>query len=239
MSIHPLGRVVPQDDDHLQLYPLRAVMPETVAAVEHVLKLPPYRRQYNQGAEGACVGFGTSWSMSIYHRDGKTFPLFDARWLWNQAKIVDGFPDTNPGDDNGTTVRAAFDVLRAQGDMELVKKADVGPLAAMGVKANRWASNVDEMRTAIGAGLPVTIGVNWYTNFDRPVKRGTEWWIGQGDLGSIRGGHCVCVYGASDKRQAFRVVNNWGVSYPLIWVPYAVMNRLLVEQGEAAVIVAQ
>lgn len=29
------------------------------------------------------------------------------------------------------------------------------------------------------------------------------------DLGGIRGGHCVCVYGASDRRQAVKFVNNW------------------------------
>jgi len=42
--------------------------------------------------------------------------------------------------------------------------------------------------------VPVTIGVNWYENFDEPVKdsRG-RWWIGRGPLGSIRGGHCVCL----------------------------------------------
>jgi hypothetical protein len=41
---------------------------------------------------------------------------------------------------------------------------------------------------------PVVIGVNWYSNFDHPVRdsRG-RWWIGKGDLGRIRGGHCVCI----------------------------------------------
>jgi len=41
--------------------------------------------------------------------------------------------------------------------------------------------------------VPMAIGVNWYTNFDDPVKVGDRWWIGRGNLGSIRGGHCVCI----------------------------------------------
>jgi hypothetical protein len=65
---------------------------------------------YNQGAEGACVGFGCSRMMSLLNRK-----RYDARWLWDQAKIVDEWPDTNPGDDNGTSVRAGCDVLRNRG----------------------------------------------------------------------------------------------------------------------------
>jgi hypothetical protein len=44
---------------------------------------------------------------------------------------------------------------------------------------------------------PVVIGVNWYSNFDRPTKRrirGRDWpVIGDGDLGRVRGGHAVCL----------------------------------------------
>lgn len=45
---------------------------------------------------------------------------------------------------------------------------------------------------------PVVIGVNWFENFDAPVpKRNgavTEWWVGLSpSLGSVRGGHCVCL----------------------------------------------
>lgn len=45
--------------------------------------------------------------------------------------------------------------------------------------------------------MPMTIGVNWYSNFDSPVRikvkgRGYNA-IGQGDLGNIRGGHATCL----------------------------------------------
>ena len=59
---------------------------------------------YDQGREGACVGFGCSRMMSLLNRK-----RYDARWLWDWAKSTDEWPETNPGDDQGTSVRAACD----------------------------------------------------------------------------------------------------------------------------------
>ena len=105
-----------------------------------------------------------------------------------------------------------------------------------GIIKNRWATTVDEIRTAISMGIPLSIGVNWYSNFDDPIKKKTEYWIGENDLGNIRGGHCVCLYGASDKRQAFIIKNSWGKSYPLVWIPYNTIQKLITEDGEFALI---
>ena len=54
--------------------------------------------------------------------------------------------------------------------------------------------------------------------------------------GPLDGGHCVCIYGASDERQAFKFVNNWGMGYPLTWIPYETMQLLLNQYGEATLI---
>lgn len=82
----------------------------------------------------------------------------------------------------------------------------------------------------------MAIGVNWYRNFDDPVLYNNELWIGRSSLGSIRGGHCVCLYRMSDRRQAFMLMNSWGADYPPVWLSYTLMERLLNEYGEAAVI---
>jgi hypothetical protein len=107
------------------------------------------------------------------------------------------------------------------------------------VASYNWATTVDHIRIAIYKGLPVTIGVNWYGSFSNPEKHSTknEYWIGTGNLGPIEGGHCVTIYGASDRRQAFRVKNSWGRAYPLVWMPYNVMGYLLGQYGEAALVV--
>lgn len=57
----------------------------------------------------------------------------------------------------------------------------------------------------LAAPVPMAIGINWYSNFDVPRDKygnaynssspaGGIWWIGRSSsLGSIRGGHCVCL----------------------------------------------
>jgi hypothetical protein len=227
-----LGRRVPGDFEHVSKYPIRAIAPKTVATVNRALTLPNYRARYNQGAEGACVGFSSSWMMSVLNKR-----FYDAHWLWNEAKKIDEWPDTNPGDDNGTSVRAACDVLRAQGHCRIYRSKTEPCNLQDGIAANRWATNVDEIRTAIASGNPVTLGINWYQDFDDPVKVGNEWWIAKDKkLTTIRGGHAICCYGASDKRQAFKLVNSWGLDYPMVWIPYEVVQRLLNEQGEGCLI---
>lgn len=91
---------------------------------------------YDQGQEGACVGFGSSRMMSLLNRK-----QYDARWLWDRAKEVDEWADTNPGDNEGTSVRAAMDILRTKGHKP--KKAKI-PYEVDGIAANRWAINIDD-----------------------------------------------------------------------------------------------
>ncbi|MGW0196580.1 hypothetical protein [Nonomuraea sp. NPDC003201] len=228
----PLGRRVPQDWRHVERYPYASVAPQTVPDVERALPLPDFRRQYDQQREGACVGFSSSWAMSILNR-----PLYDARWLWDRAKEIDEWPDTNPGDNQGTSVRAAMDVLREQGHCRLFRGRRKEAALTDGIAANRWASTVDEIRTSIAYGTPVVLGCNWYADFDTPREQGKEGpWIGRGDLGRVRGGHAICVYRASDRLQAVRLVNSWGLDYPLVWMPYTTLQRLIDENGEATLV---
>ena len=188
---------------------------------------------------------------------GMTYPgrRYNPIYLWNEAKRIDEWSDTNPGDDNGTSVRAAYNVLRLYGatrvtSMKLENDIPVPygekPVSlAEGVATNRWATTVDQIRTSISLGIPVTLGINWYTNFDNPiVPDGRTWhWVGvnaqtqvKTNLGSIRGGHCVCIYGASDRLQAVRIKNSWGRDYPLVLMPYAVLQRMVNEDGEATLV---
>lgn len=104
---------------------------------------------YNQGAEGACVGFGSSRAMSLLNRK-----RFNARWLWDLAKLNDEWADTMPGDDNGTSVRAAMDVLRAKGhvpwktsmtNLSWQERDLLTAVEGEGISANRWATNIDDL----------------------------------------------------------------------------------------------
>ena len=46
----------------------------------------------------------------------------------------------------------------------------------------------------------------------------------------------MCLYGASDERQAFKLKNSWGPEYPLVWMPYDTLQRLIDEHGEVAIV---
>jgi hypothetical protein len=106
-----------------------------------------------------------------------------------------------------------------------------------GVLEYRWARTVDAIRAAIAEGHPVALGVDWHVGFDTPIVKGSERWLPlPSSAGRVRGGHSVTLYGASDRREAFRLVNSWGRSYPLVWLPYATMEHLLGRRGEAALV---
>jgi hypothetical protein len=238
---------------HVERYPMSAVLPPSVAKVEEILELPIWHWSHDQGSEGSCVGHGTVMERAVTNLAQAraaaaidTHRRYDPIWQWNQAKIVDEWSDTNPGDNNGTSVHAGYDVARNDGvvpvwTMKLVNNiptpvGEKAVLPADGVSANYWATDVDQMRSAIANGNPVTIGINWYTAFDKPQLTAYRTYFAATDgqsLGAIRGGHCVCIYGASDRKQAFKLKNSWGHDYPLCWLPYSVMTRLLSEEGEA------
>jgi hypothetical protein len=50
------------------------------------------------------------------------------------------------------------------------------------------------MRATLEAPRPVVLGINWYSSFMTPEKDSSgRYWIGRGDLGSLAGGHAICV----------------------------------------------
>lgn len=233
-----LGRRIPTDWKHVDKYPLRTLVDfvEPVAKAERVLLLPwHYRTHYDQGTEGACVGFALSWGMSILNRQ-----RYDARRLYREAQLIDEWSDTPPGE--GTSVRAGLDILRTRGHWTYQRnRIATDPDPIWGIVENRWATTVDEVRSAIQGtdrhqAVPVFFGINWYTAFDHPEKFKNEHWIGRGELGAIRGGHAICAYKVSDRRQAVGFVNSWGASYPTVWMPYTVVQRVLNESGEAGLV---
>jgi hypothetical protein len=224
----PLGRRVPADWRHVERYPYAVATPHTV---ERFLRLPRYRREYDQGPRNACVGYAATWMMSILNRR-----RYDPEWLWNEAKTRDVSPATVFGDASQTTLRAALDVLRLEGHRHRVGDRDLPPSPADGIAENRWARTVDEVRASIASGVPVVLGINWYDTFEQPSRAGGRSWIGRGQLGRVLGGHAICVYGASDRFGAVAVVNSFGPSYPLTLLPYEALARLLDEDGEATLV---
>lgn len=249
MKKRALGRRQPTDRKHIAKYPLRALNQVIPDKVEKRMRLPYWHWSHDQGTEGACVGFALSMMMAMLNenqaRSKKTPPYvhkYNSRWLWNEAKKIDEWEDTKPDDDNGTSIRAGCDVLRDIGHQLIRRKVNYEADLEQGIKTNRWATTVDEIRCSISLGIPVVLGIDWHSNFDTPkaklIVKNNEYWIGEGDLGRIRGGHAICLYGASDRRQAFALKNSWGREYPLVWIPYKVVEELIKasREGEACLV---
>jgi len=218
-----LGRRVPEDRRHIEKYPFAGLRLPTPATVERALPLPPYRQVYDQGHTHGCVGYSSTWMMSLLNRR-----RYDPVWLWDEAKRVDPFADTRPGDRSETTVRAALDVLRDQGHLRIWGGRGFGPRHSDGIAENRWATTVDQVRTSLGRGVPVVLGIDWYASFDVPQRQGRQWWIGRGKRGKKVGGHAVCIYRASDRFQAVGIVNIAGDGVITVAQAAALVGRPIV-----------
>lgn len=97
---------------------------------------------YDQGQEGACVGFASSRMMSLLNRR-----RYDARWLYHEAQKVDEWPGEGY---DGTSVRAALGVLRARGHREFRDGKVGNESLADGVLEYRWARSANEVAVALG-----------------------------------------------------------------------------------------
>lgn len=225
------GRLAPKDRWFEGFYSFTKRVSMTTKTVERVLPLPGLRTFYDQKGKSACVGYSTEWMMSIYNWGQK----YDAEWLYHRAQANDKDPYTTPEQDNGSYVWAAFWSLMHLGNQKLTENS---PDMNDGILSYYWGRGADNARTAIALGRPVVVGTNWYESFFTPDYINSEWWIGRTpNLGPLTkgGGHAYCIYGASDKRQAVKSVGTWGMVYPLVWIPYEIVDRLIREDGEMTV----
>jgi hypothetical protein len=138
---------------------------------------------YDQGNEGACVGFGVSRLASFLNSK-----LYDARWLYHEAQKVDEWP----GEDyDGTSVRAGLDVLRTRGH-RVYDGGKVRPeRAAEGIAANRWITSIDDCLVVLGyGGLDYVDFVNsWGTSYPHVTRMSVavleRLWKEDGEIGVV------------------------------------------------------
>lgn len=118
---------------------------------------------YDQGSEGACVGFACSRMMSILNQT-----RYRALWLYREAQLIDEWDDTPPGE--GTSVRAGCDILRDKGHWTM---KGTQPYPKNGIVANAWATDWQQVRDALQ--LPdshdgVVLLNSWGRDYPRMVR---------------------------------------------------------------------
>ena len=131
-----------------------------------------FYRWFDQGVEGACVGFGCSRAMALDQRH-----RLDGFWLYDQARKLEGrFPDGE-----GANVRSGLEILRTKGHVIPAPpaqrvcsrgEADRAPDVRLGISAYRWATSVAEVLAALGTPTLdyVTVLQSWGTSYPQRVK---------------------------------------------------------------------
>lgn len=112
----------------------------------------PWWTFYDQGQERACEGFGHSRALSLLYR--KTF---DAFWLYDDARRIEGTYPSGEGSTNRSTC-AALVKWGAHFETGTVVKRERERANQPGVaiKAYRWATTVPEVVAALGYTASVT-----------------------------------------------------------------------------------
>jgi len=176
----------------------------------------------DQGADGACVGFG--WTHELVARPavvtGVAAAFAKEKVYWEAQKIDPweggSYPNAAPFYE-GTSVLAGAKIIQKLGY----------------IKEYRWAFGVEELALAVGHCGPVVLGLPWYESMFQPY--------GCGRLhisGSMAGGHCILCNGVSIKDATFRLHNSWGRRWGFngeTLISWDDMERLLHEGGEACV----
>ena len=112
---------------------------------------------YDQGQEGACVGFAASRAMSWTDR-----ARFDARKLYREAQLLDPWPETPP--EEGTSVSASIDVLRTRGHWRTWGNHTYDADPKYGVSVNRWARSMEDVYAVLKSPRLEAQGVVAFAN---------------------------------------------------------------------------
>jgi hypothetical protein len=174
----------------------------------------------DQGDQGSCVGWAVGYAARSYYavtREGRARNQIGE--IPSPAYIYGAIKP--PGDcDTGSLITRALDLLSRDGAVSLARypyndRMCPAPSRAPSPQfriANWRAINVgviDDVKGALAKGHPVVIGSLITKEFIR--LRGDVVWRGGGDR--IPGGHAMTLVGYDERRQAFKVINSWGVRW--------------------------
>jgi hypothetical protein len=167
----------------------------------------------DQGQTNSCVGQTSKQWMQTAPRRTMVGP---SGWqIYQRCLQVDNIPGEG---DTGTTLQAMLKVLQEQGR----------------VSSYLWAESASDIKNWILLRGPVIVGTTLTTNM-RDLKNGY-----MVPTGNPIGGHAYLIIGYSKSRDAFLMVNSWGMSWGFqgkAWIRFGDMDTLLRGQGEAVGII--
>lgn len=111
---------------------------------------------YDQGSEGACVGFSVCRMLTYLNRR-----RYDGRELYKAAQKVDVWPGESY---EGTSVRAGLDVARKRGPCRVRDGVTRAPAAGEGISEYRWTADADDAIRVLGWDHGTKVGAVPWTN---------------------------------------------------------------------------
>lgn len=224
---------------HALNYAWTDVVPEVVAAVEVITKLPPeFVTWYDQDGKNACVGCGSAKLMALLNVGENVSLQYDWWQHYCWACANDNDPKTTCQRDIGTYSFAGLDALRKMGAYVVGKGWDIN----LGLDKYFWLTSapVDGGRTAISLGQYLGTGgpffQEWITKL--VLKNGKYYTPPRAQWKNVAGGHFFGWVDALDSEQMFGFTNTWGTKYPeKVYMPYKDFEYWLSLGAECAVLV--
>ena len=203
-------------DDRSRKYPVRVLV--------GLKKLRSYtwrcHAHLDQGAEGACVGFGVSHELAARPSEvpGLTNQFARESIYWEAQKIDDwpggSYPDAVPTYE-GTSVLAGVKIARDLGYFELFY----------------WGFSLNDLALGVGYRGPAVMGLPWMEGMFNTDAAG---YIHA--TGKVAGGHCILCRSVNVRGQYFILRNSWGQAWGMdgdCKISFADMEKLLANGGES------
>ncbi len=199
----------------------------------------------NQGRQGSCTAWATSYALKSYHErveEGWAFSpgtTFSPAWIYNQVKVPGPCNNQRDPYDCGSRISDALDLIISKGAATLstmpynehdyrARPSRQAEQEAARFKAlsKRSVRSIQHMKGAIANRHPVVIGMPVYESFFSLSGSASVY----NDLrGASAGGHAVTIVGYDDDRfgGAFKVINSWGTGWGdrgYFWLPYSIYS---------------
>ncbi len=213
------------------------------ASTDLASKMPPVG---NQGQQGSCVGWSSTYAIKSYHEQIERNWGYDAPFKGGQGAHVFSpafvYNQINGGQDNGSNPVDALNLLVRTGaapwnlmpytDRDFRTQPPQNARSAASAYRNESFNQInfytpDALKAELAAGNPILIGIKVYDNFYQLGSNVYDHFEGQ-----FRGGHAITVIGYDDTkasktgRGAFKLQNSWGPEWGQSgygWIAYGFM----------------
>lgn len=177
---------------------------------------------FDQGNTSQCVAYSSIKYLRAAPVMNKKLDQTHCTNFYNECQRIDEWP----GEDyDGTSVRAAFKLLKSMGY----------------ITEYRWAQDAETVMKHVLTKGPVVMGTVWTMDMFMPHNRNGYIF----PTGEEAGGHAYLIIGANRRRKnpdrstgAFRILNSWGDNWGQkgrAWITMKDLDKLIAYDGEACV----